>query len=61
MWVLCACIASVFAALVQCKSYLLLKLCLCIEDLRRLDIDDVKNSEYIEEEEIKRYSMAQKS
>jgi hypothetical protein len=29
--------------------------------LRRLQIDDVKNSEYIEEEEIKRFSMAQRS
>jgi hypothetical protein len=27
------------------------------QDLRRLQLDDVKNSEYIEEEEIRRYSF----
>ena len=32
-----------------------------IEDLRRLQIDDVKNSEYIEEDDIKRFSMAERS
>jgi hypothetical protein len=32
-----------------------------IEDLRRLDIDDVRNSEYIEEQEVKRFSIIQKS
>lgn len=29
--------------------------------MKRLDIDDVKNSEYIEEDEIKKYSFEQKS
>lgn len=31
------------------------------EDLRRLQIDDVRNSEYIEEEDIKRFSIDQRS
>lgn len=32
-----------------------------IEDLKRLDIDDVKNSMYIEEDVIRRYSFDQQS
>ncbi len=34
---------------------------MCLEDLKRLDIDDVKNSEYIEEDIIKKYSFDQRS
>lgn len=30
------------------------------QDLRRLQLDDVKNSEYIEEEEIRRHSFEQR-
>ena len=32
-----------------------------LDELRRLDIDDVKNSEYIEETEIRRYDQIKKS
>jgi hypothetical protein len=32
-----------------------------LEDLKRLDIDDVKNSEYIEEDIIRKYSFDQRS
>jgi len=32
-----------------------------LEDLKRLDQDDVKNSEYIEEDVIRSYSFAQRS
>ena len=32
-----------------------------LEDLKRLDLDDVKNSEYIEEDEIRRFSEVQRS
>jgi hypothetical protein len=28
-----------------------------LEDLKRLDIDDVRNSEYIEEDVIRKYSF----
>ena len=32
-----------------------------LDELRRLDIDDVKNSEYIEETDIRRYDQIKKS
>ena len=37
------------------------KILVFIEDLKRLDNDDVRNSEYIEEDVIKRYSYDQAS
>jgi hypothetical protein len=37
-------LSSIFAFLVQ-------------QDLKRLDIDDVRNSEYIEEDVIRKYSI----
>ena len=37
------------------------KILVFIEDLKRLDNDDVRNSEYIEEDVIKRYSFDQAS
>ena len=58
LWVLCAVIASIFAFFVKGMiDYIWNDL----EDLRRLNIDDVKNSEYIEEGEIRRFSMEQRS
>lgn len=48
VWVGCALIASFFSFFVK-------------QDLKRLDIDDVKNSMYIEENVIKKYSFDQRS
>lgn len=59
IWVLCGAISSVFAFLVKRKKNFLINHTL--EDLKRLDQDDVKNSEYIEEDVIKSYSFAQRS
>ena len=61
VWVGCAFIASFFSFLVKCKFMTLSKFNVCLEDLKRLDIDDVKNSEYIEEDIIKKYSFDQRS
>jgi len=61
VWVGCALIASFFSFLVKCKFITLSKFNVCLEDLKRLDIDDVKNSEYIEEDIIKKYSFDQRS
>jgi hypothetical protein len=61
VWVGCALIASFFSFLVKCKFNKLSKFHVCLEDLKRLDIDDVKNSEYIEEDVIKKYSFDQRS
>jgi hypothetical protein len=46
-WVGCAIIGLIFSIFVQ-------------EDLRRLQMDEVKNSEYIEEEEVRRQSFEQR-
>ena len=61
VWVGCALIASFFSFLVKCKFMTLSKFNVCLEDLKSLDIDDVKNSEYIEEDIIKKYSFDQRS
>jgi len=59
IWVACAIISSVFASLVKCK--IILNLLFGIEDLKRLDQDDVRASEYIEEDVIRKYSFEQRS
>jgi|LauGreDrversion4_2_1035121.scaffolds.fasta_scaffold177290_3 hypothetical protein len=46
-WVGCAVLAFISSIFVK-------------EDLRRLKLDDVKNSEYIEEEEVRRQSFEQR-
>lgn len=45
VWVICAVIATIFASLIK-------------QDLRRLNDDDVRNSEYIEEDAIKKLTVA---
>jgi hypothetical protein len=43
------------------SAILALLVSFCVkEDLRRLQLDDVKNSEYIEEEEVRRQSFEQR-
>jgi len=61
VWVGCALIASFFSFFVKCKYLHQIMSSSPIEHLKRLDIDDVKNSMYIEEDVIRRYSFDQQS
>jgi hypothetical protein len=61
VWVGCALIASFFSFFVKCKYLKSNYEISHLEDLKRLDIDDVKNSEYIEEDVIRKYSFDQQS